>query len=193
MRSGIVSRKTRETEIKIKVTLDGSGQSNVDCELGFFSHMLECLACHGNLNLEASLRGDLQVDPHHLVEDTGIALGDALQKALGNKKGIQRAGFFFFPMDETLAMAAVDLSGRSYFHCDFSPRGEQVGNFPCDLIFDFFGGLSRSLQAAIHLRILYGRSDHHQVEALFKAFARALEAASSLTGKTQLPSTKGVL
>ncbi len=194
MRSGSVKRKTRETNINLTVNLDGKGNTDIDCELGFFSHMLESLACHGQFDIKASLKGDLHVGSHHLVEDTGIALGTAIREALGDKKGIQRAGFFFFPMDETLAMAAIDLSGRAFFCCDFEPETEKVGDFPCDLVFDFFGALSSSLGAAIHLRILYGRSDHHKIEALFKALARALQMACSFTDNPgSIPSTKGVL
>ncbi len=194
MRSGNVTRKTRETEIDLKINLDGKGESDISCDLGFFTHMLDCLALHGKIDITASLKGDLHIDAHHLVEDTGIVLGKALKEALGDKKGIQRAGFFFFPMDETLAMASLDLSGRPYFHCDFQPAKDMVGDFPCDLVFDFFSALSSSLGAAIHLRILYGRSDHHKIEALFKAFARALKMACSFTDNPgSIPSTKGVL
>jgi len=195
MRSADIKRKTGETEILIKLNLDGSGKAAVDSKVGFLNHMLESLAKHGMFDIEASMKGDLHVDQHHTVEDTGIALGQAFKEALGEKRGIRRAGCFSFPMDEALATAAVDISGRPHlrFRADF--KDKKVGDMPVDLVEDFFQGFVSASGMTIHLKVSYGRSDHHKAEALFKAFARALRDACALEPRlgNDVPSTKGML
>ena len=195
MRSADIKRKTGETEILIKLNLDGSGKAAVDSKVGFLNHMLKSLAKHGMFDIEASMKGDLHVDQHHTVEDTGIALGQAFKEALGEKRGIRRAGCFSFPMDEALATAAVDISGRPHlrFRADF--KDKKVGDMPVDLVEDFFQGFVSASGMTIHLKVSYGRSDHHKAEALFKAFARALRDACALEPRlgNDVPSTKGML
>ena len=194
-RVAAVHRKTTETDIRLRLALDGRGQSKISTGIRFFDHMLELVARHGAFDLVIAAKGDLDVDQHHTVEDVGIALGTALQKALGSKKGILRAGYFLMPMDETLAAAAVDLSGRPYCVVNAKIKAERIGDFTVELLEDFFQGFAQSACANVHLRCLYGRSSHHQVEALFKAFARALRFAVSRDRrlKNVLPSTKGLL
>src|SRR5262245_16832121 len=157
--------------------------------------MLDLVARHGGFDLRIAATGDLDVDAHHTVEDVGIALGEAVLKALGNKRGINRAGYFIMPMDETLAVAAIDLSGRPFAVVDLNLGVKQVGDLPTELVQDFFEGFASAARANVHLKVLYGRSSHHQIEAMFKAFARALRAACSRDRrlKTMLPSTKGLL
>ncbi len=194
-RIAAVRRTTRETDIRVRLNLDGRGRARVRTGIPFFDHMLELVARHGALDLEISAAGDLDVDQHHTVEDTGIALGDAVRQALGTKRGILRAGYFLMPMDETLAAAAVDFSGRPFcvFHARF--RAQRVGLLQTELVEDFFQGFAQAARANLHLRLLYGRSTHHQVEALFKAFARALRFAATRDPQLKriLPSTKGLL
>ena len=191
----VIHRKTTETDVRLRLALDGRGQSKISTGIRFFDHMLELVARHGAFDLAITAKGDLDVDQHHTVEDVGIALGEAVQKALGSKKGILRAGYFLMPMDETLAAAAVDLSGRPYCVVNAKIKGERVGDFTVELLDDFFQGFAQAARANVHLRCLYGRSSHHQVEALFKAFARALSFAVSRDRrlKNVLPSTKGLL
>jgi imidazoleglycerol-phosphate dehydratase len=195
MRNADIKRKTGETEISIKLNLDGSGKAAMDSKVGFLNHMLESLAKHGMFDIEASMKGDLHVDQHHTVEDTGIALGQAFKEALGDRRGIRRAGCFSFPMDEALATAAVDISGRPHlrFRADF--KGKKVGEMPLDLVEDFFQGFVSASGMTVHLKVSYGRSDHHKVEALFKAFALALRDACTLEPRlgNDVPSTKGML
>lgn len=190
-----IHRKTKETDIRLRLALDGKGKAGVSTGIRFFDHMLELVARHGAFDLTLAAKGDLDVDQHHTVEDTGIAFGQAVQEALGSKRGILRAGYFLMPMDETLAAAAVDLSGRPY--CVVSARisARRVGDFQVELLEDFFQGFAQAARANIHLRCLYGRSSHHQIEALFKAFARALRFAVSRDQrlKNVLPSTKELL
>jgi len=195
MRRQSVERTTRETCLRVELEIDGRGRAEVECPIGFFRHMLETFARHAAVDLRLSLAGDLDVDQHHLVEDAGLALGDALRRALGEKRGIRRAGCFCFPMDEALAAAAVDLSGRPFVRLDAKFLGRRCGDFELALLDDFFAALAASLAAAIHLRILWGRSDHHKVEALFKALGRALRDAWSVDERAwdEIPSTKGVL
>ena len=161
----------------------------------FLDHMLELVARHGAFDLHLQAEGDLDVDAHHTVEDTGIALGEAVARALGNKRGINRAGYFVMPMDETLAVAAVDLSGRPYAVVDLKVRARAVGDLPTELVQDFFEGFAAAARANVHLKVLYGRSSHHQIEAVFKAFARALRVACAKDRRLakMLPSTKGLL
>ena len=194
-RVGTVHRKTAETDILLGIDLDGRGKAKIATGIRFFDHMLDLVARHGAFDLTIEAKGDLDVDQHHTVEDVGIALGEAVAKAIGNKKGILRAGYFLMPMDETLAAAAVDLSGRPYCVVNTKINAERVGEFQVELLEDFFGGFAASARANVHLRCLYGRSSHHQVEALFKAFARAMRFAVARDKrlKNVLPSTKELL
>ena len=190
-----IHRKTNETDIRVRLNLDGRGKARVSTGVRFFDHMLELFARHGAFDLELIARGDLDVDQHHTVEDTGIALGEALQRALGSKRGILRAGYFLMPMDETLAAAAVDLGGRPCCVVRAKITAQHVGDFQIELLEDFFQGFAQAARANVHLRALYGRSSHHQVEAIFKAFARALRFAASRDKRLRrvLPSTKGLM
>ncbi|MGO8718655.1 MAG: imidazoleglycerol-phosphate dehydratase HisB [Acidobacteriaceae bacterium] len=194
-RSAKLQRHTTETQIDLKLTVDGQGHYNVHTGIRFLDHMLELFARHGGFDLELACKGDLDVDQHHTVEDIGIALGEAFSQALGDKKGILRAGYFLMPMDETLAAAAVDLGGRASYVIDTKVRVRMVGDLQTELLPDFFEGFARGLRANVHLKVLYGRSNHHKIEALFKAFARALRFACSrdLQLRSMLPSTKGLL
>lgn len=193
-RSAEVTRRTAETEVRVRVDLEGSGRSDVDTGLGFLDHMLELLAGHALLDLEVRARGDLHVDEHHTVEDVGIVLGRAMAKALGERRGIRRYGFLL-PMDESLARVAVDLGGRSYlvFRAEFSR--ERVGDLPTELVEDFLKALADHLRANVHVTVEYGRNDHHRIEAIFKALGRALRAAVEQDPRLgqELPSTKGTL
>ena len=194
-RTASFERNTTETRISIKLTIEGSGQYKISTGIRFFDHMLELFARHGAFNLELKCDGDLDVDQHHTVEDVGIALGDAFDRALGDKRGILRAGYFLMPMDETLAIAAVDLSGRAAFAVETKVRTRLVGDLQTELVADFFEGFARGVRANVHVKTMYGRSNHHKIEAIFKAFARALRVACSRDkqlGK-MLPSTKGLL
>jgi imidazoleglycerol-phosphate dehydratase len=195
MRAAKLRRTTKETDVQIRLNLEGQGKSRIDTGIRFFDHMLEQVARHGGLDLQISARGDLDVDQHHTVEDVGIALGAAVKKALGSKRGILRAGYFLMPMDESLAVAAIDFSGRAFFVCKWKPLACRVGDFQSELLEDFFQGFSQAAAANVHLRHLYGRSSHHQVESMFKAFARALRFAVTRDRQLRrvLPSTKGLL
>jgi len=195
MRTARLRRTTSETDIRIRLNLDGRGRARVATGIGFLDHMLTLVARHGALDLDLTARGDLNVDQHHTVEDTGIVLGEAVRKALGSKRGILRAGYFLMPMDETLAAAAIDFSGRPHCVCRWKFSAKYVGGFQTELLEDFFAGFAQAAGANVHLRLLYGRSSHHQVEAVFKAFARALRFAATRDPqlKRVLPSTKGLL
>src|SRR6266849_891759 len=188
-------RGTTETDIQLALTIEGRGQYEVSTGIRFFDHMLELFARHGAFDLKLKAKGDLDVDQHHTVEDVGIALGEAFQNALGDKRGILRAGYFVMPMDETLGLAAVDFSGRAAAIVDTKVRVRLVGDLQSELVHDFFDGFARGAQANVHARVLYGRSNHHKIEALFKAFARALRAACWRDKQMArlLPSTKGLL
>jgi imidazoleglycerol-phosphate dehydratase len=194
-RTAIVERTTAETRIALHLTIEGRGQYKVSTGIRFFDHMLELFTRHGAFDLELKCDGDLDVDQHHTVEDVGIALGEAFDRALGDKRGILRAGYFLMPMDETLAIAAVDLSGRAAFAVETKVRTQLVGDLQTELVTDFFEGFARGARANVHVKTMYGRSNHHKIEAIFKAFARALRVACSqdkqLAG--MLPSTKGLL
>lgn len=187
------SRKTKETDIKINIDLDGSGKSKIKTGIGFFDHMLEQLSKHSNTDITIAVKGDLHIDEHHTVEDVGIALGEAISLALGDRKGIERYGFML-PMDDALAQCAIDLSGRSYLAFNCKWKRELVGEFPTELFKEFFRGLASGLRANIHLKAT-GENDHHKAEALFKAFARALNMALKYDSRNKgsLPSTKGLL
>ena len=195
MRKANLRRTTTETDIRVRLDLDGRGRAKISTGIPFLDHMLTLVARHGAMDLDLSARGDLQVDQHHTVEDTGIVLGEAVRKALGSKRGILRAGYFLMPMDETMGMAAVDFCGRTAAVIDTKVRTRLVGDLQSELVYDFFEGFARGARANVHARVLYGRSNHHKVEALFKAFARALRAACWRDRQMLrlLPSTKGVL
>jgi len=195
MRSARIRRKTNETDIRIALTIEGQGHAKVSSGIRFLDHMLELVARHGAFDLQLTARGDLDIDQHHTVEDAGIALGEAFADALGSKRGILRAGYFVMPMDETLAVAAVDFGGRSAVVIDTKVRARLVGDLQAELVPDFFDGFARGAKANVHARVLYGRSSHHKIEALFKAFARALRVACSKDRQLgrMLPSTKGLL
>ena len=194
-RTGTVNRNTLETKIALKLNVDGTGQYAVSTGIRFFDHMLEALAKHGGFDLDLTCRGDLDVDQHHTVEDVGIALGEAFDGALGDKRGILRAGYFCMPMDETLAVCAIDLSGRVACVVDDGLTQPLVGDFQTELVPDFFDGFARGARANVHVKTMYGRSNHHKIEAIFKAFARALRGACSRDERMRdlLPSTKGLL
>ncbi len=194
-RGAELERITTETQIALALNIDGTGVYKIDTGIRFFDHMLELFTRHGGFDLALACRGDLDVDQHHTVEDVGIALGEAFDRALGDKKGILRAGYFLMPMDETLGIAAVDLSGRAACVVDTKVRVRLVGDLQSELVFDFFEGFARGARANVHLKTMYGRSNHHKIEALFKAFARALRVACSKDQRLaeMLPSTKGLL
>ena len=195
IRTGTVKRDTTETKIALTLTIDGQGTYSVSTGIRFFDHMLELFTRHGGFDLTLKCTGDLDVDQHHTVEDVGIALGEAFAIALGDKKGILRAGYFVMTMDETLAVAAVDMSGRTSYVVDGQVTVPMVGDFQSELLTDFFEGFARGAKANVHVKIMYGRSNHHKIEALFKAFARAMRGACSRDERMRemLPSTKGLL
>ena len=189
-----ITRKTSETDITIRINLDGSGKAAIATGIGFFDHMLTAFAKHGFFDLEVSVKGDLTVDAHHTVEDTGIVLGEAIAKALGDKAGIKRYGYMILPMDETLVMSAVDLCGRPYFVMDASFKSPAVGELDTQLVQEFFYALSYGAMMNLHLRVITGINDHHKIEAMFKALARALDEAVTYDPRVQgIPSTKGAL
>jgi imidazoleglycerol-phosphate dehydratase len=195
VRRAVIDRRTTETTIALSLALDGRGRYAVKTGIRFFDHMLELFARHGGFDLRINADGDLDVDQHHTVEDVGIALGEAVLQAVGNKRGINRAGYFVMPMDETLAVAAVDLSGRPHTVVDLKGAAARVGDLQTELVHDFFEGFANSARANVHVKVMYGRSSHHKVEAVFKAFARALRVACARDRRLarMLPSTKGLL
>jgi len=195
MRKATLRRKTRETDIRLRLNLDGRGKSRISTGIRFFDHMLDQVARHGALDLDLTVRGDLDVDQHHTVEDTGIALGEAVRRALGSKRGILRSGYFLMPMDDCLAAAALDFSGRAYCVCHWKLSARRVGDFETELLEDFFRAFAQGAAVNVHLRLLYGRSSHHQVEAIFKSFAKALRFAVARDTRLRrvLPSTKELL
>ena len=193
-RTAAVTRTTNETDITVQLALDGTGKADIDTGIGFFDHMLTGFARHGLFDLTVRCKGDLQVDGHHTVEDTGIALGTAIRQALGDKKGITRYGSSLLPMDETLALCAVDLCGRPYFVCDAPFTAPACGGMDTQLAREFFYAVSYTAAMNLHLKVLYGQNDHHKMEALFKAFGRALDEATRIDGRVEgIPSTKGSL
>ena len=195
MRRAVIDRRTAETEIAIRLGLDGRGRYKVRSGIRFLDHMLELTARHGALDLQVDASGDLDVDQHHTVEDLGIAFGEAVSKALGTRRGINRAGYFVMPMDETLAVAAIDLGGRPHAVVDLRVTVNKVGDLQTELVHDFFEGFAIGARANVHVKVLYGRSSHHKIEAVFKAFARALRVACAKDRRMarMLPSTKGLL
>ena len=194
-RTAEVVRETKETQIRVKIDLDGTGASKISTGVGFFDHMLDSFARHGGFDLEIAADGDLDVDQHHTVEDLGIALGEAVAQALGDRRGINRAGYFVMPMDEALAVVALDLGGRPHAVVDLKVRVRMVGDLQTELVHDFFEGFALGARANVHAKVLYGRSSHHHIEAVFKAFARALRVACSKDKQLAkaLPSTKGLI
>jgi imidazoleglycerol-phosphate dehydratase len=195
VRRATIERNTKETRITLRLALDGKGRYDVSTGIRFLDHMLELFARHGAFDLKLDAQGDLDVDQHHTVEDIGIALGEATLTALGNRRGINRAGYFVMPMDETLAVAAIDLGGRIHAVVDLRLKVRTVGDLQSELVTDFFEGFAQGARANVHVKVLYGRSSHHHVEAVFKAFARALRVACARDRRMarMLPSTKGLL
>jgi imidazoleglycerol-phosphate dehydratase len=195
VRRGLIERQTTETSISIRLALDGRGRYDVRTGIRFLDHMLELFTRHGGFDLRIRAEGDLDVDQHHTVEDIGIALGEAVEAALGSRRGINRAGYFVMPMDESIGVVAIDLGGRAHAVVDARVKTQKVGDLQADLLTDFFEGFARGARANVHLKVLYGRSDHHKVEALFKAFGRALRMACSRDRRLSkvMPSTKGLL
>lgn len=195
MRKATVKRVTKETQITASLVIEGKGRYDIDTGIRFLDHMLELFAKHGGFDLTVRAVGDLDIDQHHTVEDVGIVLGELFKKALGKKVGINRAGYFVLPMDETLAVVAVDMSGRPALVYSDLIRARMIGDLQVELLEDFFGAFANSAGSNLHAKVLYGRSSHHKVEAVFKCFARALRYACStdVRMKDQLPSTKGLL
>ena len=194
-RSAAFDRRTAETDIRGSITIDGQGRYDVSTGIRFFDHMLDLFARHGGFDLTLKCKGDLDVDQHHTVEDVGIVLGESVLKALGDRKGINRAGYFVMPMDETLAVVAIDLGGRPHAKVDLKVKVRMVGDLQSELVHDFFDGFAIGARANVHAKVLYGRSSHHHIEAVFKAFARALRVACARDARLakMLPSTKGLL
>jgi imidazoleglycerol-phosphate dehydratase len=195
VRRAVIDRRTSETQIRLVLGIEGRGRYDVSTGIRFLDHMLELFARHGAFDLTVKATGDLDVDQHHTVEDLGIALGEAVSRALGNRRGINRAGYFVMPMDETLAVAAIDLGGRPHAAIDLRLRVRRVGDLQAELVHDFFEGFAIGARANVHVKVLYGRSSHHHIEAVFKAFARALRVACARDRQLAraLPSTKGLI
>ncbi|MBE5840113.1 MAG: imidazoleglycerol-phosphate dehydratase HisB [Butyrivibrio sp.] len=193
-RTATVARNTKETKITVSLNIDGTGKSEINTGIGFFDHMLEGFAKHGLFDLEVNVEGDLNVDGHHTVEDTGIVLGQAIVQAIGDKKGIKRYGNMILPMDESLVLSAIDLCGRPYFVMDAEFSSPMVGDFDTQLVREFFYAVSYSAMMNIHLRVITGINDHHKIEAMFKAFAKSLDEATTIDPRiTDVLSTKGAL
>ncbi|RZN50522.1 imidazoleglycerol-phosphate dehydratase HisB [archaeon] len=195
MRTATVNRTTKETRIKLTLSIDGTGASQVATGIGFLDHMLESFARHGAFDITLSAEGDLEVDQHHLVEDVGIALGKAFDAALDDRRGINRTGYFVFPMDESLAVVAVDISGRPTLQYDAPFTRRYIGELDADLLYDLFKGFADNLRATVAVRAIQGRNDHHKAEAIFKAFGKAMRMACSHDSRMieDIPSTKGVI
>jgi imidazoleglycerol-phosphate dehydratase len=195
VRRALIDRRTTETAITLSIALDGRGRYQIASGIRFLDHMLELFARHGAFDLKVKATGDLDVDQHHTVEDLGIALGEAVSKALGNRRGINRAGYFVMPMDETLAVVAVDFGGRPHTSVDLKVTVARVGDLQTELVHDFFEGFASAARANVHVKVMYGRSNHHKIEAVFKGFARALRVACAKDRRLarMLPSTKGLL
>lgn len=194
MRTSEITRKTKETDIQMQLNLDGSGKSDIHTGIGFFDHMLEGFSKHGFFDLSCRIQGDLQVDGHHTVEDAGIVLGQAIKEAVGEKKGIRRYGYFILPMDETLALCAVDLCGRPYLQFDCQFTAERVGELETELVREFFYAVSYAAGMNLHIKMLTPGNNHHMIEAIFKAFGKALDMATGMDERiTDVLSTKGSL
>lgn len=194
MRTSEITRKTKETDIQMQLNIDGSGKSDIHTGIGFFDHMLEGFSRHGFFDLNCQIQGDLQVDGHHTVEDAGIVLGQAIKEAVGEKKGIRRYGYFILPMDETLALCAVDLCGRPYLQFDCQFTAERVGELETELVREFFYAVSYAAGMNLHIKMLTPGNNHHMIEAIFKAFGKALDMATGMDERiTDVLSTKGSL
>ena len=194
MRVGKIFRETKETKISVEINLDGSSKSSINTGIGFFNHMLNLFAAHGQFGLKVTCAGDLEVDGHHSVEDIGIALGAAIQKALGDKRGINRYGTFFLPMDESLALVSLDISGRPFLVFDAGELAPMVGSFDTELTEEFLRALAFNAGLTLHVKILHGKNTHHKIEAIFKALGHALRIATEYDARnTGIPSTKGIL
>ena len=187
-----ISRKTNETNINVKINLDGNGTSVVKTEVGFLNHMISLLAFHSNIDIELDSKGDIEVCDHHLIEDIGIALGRSINEALGDKKGIKRYGTFFLPMDESLVMVSLDISGRSYLHFEAGFKRESIGNFSTEMVKEFFRAVAFNAGITLHIKVLYGENDHHKIEGIFKCVGRALKEAINIEGNI-IPSSKGII
>lgn len=194
-RKVIFTRKTKETDIKIKLNIDGKGKALALTQIHFFDHILNNFAKHGLFDLEVKAKGDIEIDQHHTIEDIGICLGEAFKEALGDKKGINRSGYFVFPLDEALSVVSIDISGRAYLNFDCKFKKEKIGNLDSDLIKEFFWGFARGLKATLHVRVLCGENEHHKAESIFKAFGKAMKTACSRDKRMlkELPSTKGLI
>lgn len=195
LRKTSFQRTTKETDIKIELNIDGKGKTDVLTPINFLNHLLSNFAKHGLFDLKIRARGDIEIDQHHTVEDVGICLGEAFKTVLGDKKGINRSGYFVFPLDEALSVVAVDISGRAYLNFDCRFKKEKIGDLDSDLIKEFFWGFVRHLQATIHIKALYGENEHHKAESIFKAFGKAMKVACSKEKRIlkELPSTKGLI
>jgi imidazoleglycerol-phosphate dehydratase len=193
-RTSDISRKTKETQIRVALNLDGTGEASIKTGVGFFDHMLDLLTRHSLIDLTVEATGDLHIDAHHTVEDVGIVLGQAIEKAVGDKKGIYRYGWAIVPMDESLAQVAIDLSGRPAFVYNAQYRGSMIGNFPVELVDEFFKSVATNAKMNLHVNVPYGTNNHHIAEAIFKAFAKALRQATERDPRNpNVPSTKGTL
>jgi len=194
-RKASIKRKTKETDIKIELNIDGKGNADISTSIPFLDHLLINLTKHGLFDLKIVAKGDIEIDQHHTVEDIGISLGESFKKGLGDKKGINRAGYFVFPLDESLSIVAVDISGRAFLNFDCKFKKEKIGDLDSDLIKEFFWGFCRALKATLHVRVLYGENEHHKAESLFKAFGKAMKVACSKEKRVlkELPSTKGLI
>ncbi len=190
-----LKRKTKETDIKIELNIDGKGKTDISTPIPFLNHLLDNFGKHGLFDLKIRARGDIEIDQHHTVEDIGISLGEAFKKALGDKKGINRAGYFVFPLDEALSVVSLDISGRAFLNFDCKFKRQKIGDLDSDLIKEFFWGFVRHLEATLHIRALYGENEHHKAESIFKAFGKAMKIACSKDKRIlkELPSTKGLL
>ena len=194
MRIGKINRATNETKIDVEINLDGTGKAEIDSGVGFFNHMLNLFAAHGQFDLKVICAGDLDVDGHHSIEDIGISLGAALKEAFGDKRGITRYGTFFLPMDETLALVSLDISGRPFLVCEVGELAPMIGDFDTELVEEFLRAFAFNAGITLHVKILYGKNSHHKVEAIFKALGRALKTAVTIDQKIKgVPSTKGTL
>ena len=194
MRIGKINRKTNETRVDVEINLDGGGKAEISSGIGFFNHMLNLFAAHGKFDLKVICAGDLEVDGHHSIEDIGISLGAALKAALGDKRGITRYGTFFLPMDETLALVSLDISGRPFLVCEVGELAPMIGDFDTELVGEFLRAFAFNAGITLHVKILYGKNSHHKVEAIFKALGHALETAVTIDAKIKgVPSTKGTL
>ena len=194
MRIGKINRATNETRIDVELNLDGAGVTEISSGVGFFDHMLNLFAAHGRFDLKAICAGDLHIDGHHSIEDIGIALGAALKAALGDKRGITRYGTFFLPMDETLALVSLDISGRPFLFCEIGQLAPMIGTFDTELVEEFLRAFAFNAGITLHVKILHGKNSHHKIEAIFKALGHALQIAVNIDEKIHgVPSTKGLL